>query len=67
MHSAGSQGGEHKKSQQHQLHRNLQEYPLFSQNVSNKYLNRVTPAEAGVQETTQELDSGFRRNDVERP
>jgi hypothetical protein len=35
--------------------------------VSNKCLNRITPAEAGVQEETENLDSGFRRNDVEKP
>jgi len=30
--------------------------------VSNKYLDHVTPAEAGVQEALEKLDSDFRSN-----
>jgi hypothetical protein len=33
--------------------------------VTSKLTQSVTPAEAGVQEAAQILDSGFRRNDAE--
>jgi membrane fusion protein, multidrug efflux system len=47
----------------------------FSEGVSNESLNLVTPANPGSlsgagsrgQEATEDLDSGFRRNGVERP
>jgi tRNA nucleotidyltransferase (CCA-adding enzyme) len=40
---------------------------LEPQSVSDKSLSLVTPAEAGVRNTAKNLDSGFRRNDLERP